>query len=225
MFSKVKTHFDKIEMMRVILTVLFCSLVSATQGQRLKIMVDTVNSTCFDKKHYETSRYRKNIDSAFIIMNAVFNSPDFQTAIAKAHFPCVNRYGARCHQDSAAISDKEVLDSLFKRPEVSMAIRLKRRCRKKLGKTGYNKYKTTACLKNIQGNMPKLPLSYALAVNLCHEYMHFIGFYHSSFAVTDIDDDRPNPDGYTNDIAYRVGWDTYWLLKKWYEQHQPVAGL
>lgn len=211
--------------MRIILTVLFCSLLGTMQGQHLKITVDTVHSKCFDRKHYVKSSYRKNVDSAFTIMNAVLNAPEFQAAIADTRFPCVNRYGVSCRRDSSIVSDKEVLDSLFKRPAVSMAIVLKAGCSNKLGKTNYNNYKTIACLRNIQDNMHELPLSYALAVNLCHEYMHFIGFYHSSFSVTDIDEDHPDPDGYANDIAYRVGWDTYWLLKKWYEQHQPIDGL
>jgi hypothetical protein len=203
----------------------FSILVYGQNRPTIKITVENKNSTCFDSKDYNASKYKKSIDSAFVIMCAVFNTHEFQAALEKNNFPCENRCCISCNQNKSIIIGKEILDSLYNELSVSMTINLESKCHKKLGFTNYKKYYTTACLKNIIDDMPKLPLSYAIAVNLCHEYMHHIGFYHSSFDLSDIDNEHPNPDGYKNDIAYRVGWDAYYLLKKWYETGVKIEDL
>jgi hypothetical protein len=203
---------------------LFC--VSAFSfGQNISINVDAKNSTCFDRKIFDSSKYKKSIDSAFVIMNVVLNSSEFKTYIENSNFPCENRCCLSCRKNSKAISCKEILDSLYTELNVSWAINLKEKCSKKLGSTNYKDYKTIACLKNIQADMPTLPLSYALAVNLCHEYMHHIGFYHSSFDIKDIDNETPSTGGYKNDIAYHIGWDVYRLLKTWYCTGKKIPGF
>ncbi|HUM51059.1 MAG TPA: hypothetical protein PK431_04560 [Chitinophagales bacterium] len=211
--------------LKIIFTSLFFCFSSISFGQTIKISVDNTNSICFDSKTYTSSKYKKNIDSAFVIMNAVFNSPEFRAFIENSNFPCDNRCCVSCRKNNKLIDSKEILDSLYKELNVTMAIDLKEKCRKKLGSTNHKEYKTIACFENIKADMPKLPLAYAIAVNLCHEYMHHIGFYHSSFDLSDIDEETPNPDGYKNDIAYRIGWDTYKLLKKWYETKVKIEGF
>lgn len=222
LLQRAKTRFS---LLKIGLTIsLFCySLISF--GQIIKITVNNVSSKCFDNGTYNEGKYKKTIDSAFVIMNAVFNSPEFKSSVENNSFPCENRCCVSCRQNMNRISSKEILDSLFGELNVSMAIDLREKCRKKLGSTNYKEYKTIACLQNIDDDMPKLPLSYAIAVNLCHEYMHHIGFYHSSFDLKDVDKETPNEDGYRNDIAYRVGWDTYRLLKKWHEIGRKIEGL
>jgi hypothetical protein len=211
--------------MKILFTKLLFFLSVVAFGQTIKITVNTANSKCFDSREYNTSKFAKSIDSAFSIMTAVFNSTEFRSAIEKANFRCNNRCCQNCQQNNTVIDNKEILDSLFKELNVSMTIKLKQKCRNKLGATNYKEYKTIACLANIKADMPQLPLSYALAVNLCHECMHHIGFYHSSYDLSDIDNDTPNPNGYKNDIAYHVGWDVYRLLKKWHDTGVKIDGL
>src|SRR6185437_14945624 len=170
----------------------------------IKVTADSIKSRCFDNATFRRSKYKKNIDSAFEIVSAVFNDSGFPSKISTTNFPCENRCCISCKENHDSISGKEILDSLFRELNVTMTIRVKKKCRGKLGSTLYHQYYTLGCLKNIQADMPKLPLSYAIAVNLCHEYMHHIGFYHSHFDLSEQKDNEiPNPDGYKNDIAYR----------------------
>jgi hypothetical protein len=211
--------------MKALLTIILLSFTQAALCQTINISVNTEKSSTFDSPSYQTSAYKSSIDSAFILMNAVFNSKEFISLLENAKFPCKNRCCTKCRRNRSFITEKEILDSLRKDLNVSWAIHLKEKCKGKLGATAHNAFETEACLWNITNDMDRLPLAYKIAVNLCHEYMHHIGFYHSNFKLNDIDKETPNPDGYANDIAYRVGWDVYQLLSEWHKNNVIIPGL
>ncbi len=69
----------------------------------------------------------------------------------------------------------------------------------------------------IEKDMPELPLKYRLAANLCHEYIHYVGFCHPDDIDAQPDDDTPAPIAYRDDVAYKAGWEAYYMAKKMYE--------
>ena len=122
---------------RIIFSALLLCFSGIAFGQTIKITVNNTTSTCFDSDTYNTSKYKSSIDSAFVIINAVFNSSEFRALIENSNFPCDNRCCVSCRKNNKQIDSKEIFESLFKELNVSMAINLKEKCRKKLGSTNY----------------------------------------------------------------------------------------
>jgi len=71
--------------------------------------------------------------------------------------------------------------------------------------------------------MPELPFSYGLAVNLCHEYMHEIGYCHI-FDGVQVDEfgGKPDPDWFHKDLAYTIGWIAYYIALDWHQKGKPL---
>ena len=108
--------------------ILLCiSLLCFGQGKGpLNITVDDKNSTYFDKKD------KPYIDSAFVIMDSVFNSKDFQSLFVNIDFPCWNlcdvpncTAGKKC-DTAKRITGKTVIDSLLRETNVMMKVELKK---------------------------------------------------------------------------------------------------
>ena len=97
-----------------------------------------------------------------------------------------------------------------------------------LGKTIPTNNYTTAFYNNIKDDMCNLPFAVGLAVNLCHEYMHHVCFCHPKnprdrvwrkpASSIKCDDELYDPENYTTDVAYRIGWIGYDILLRWYKE-------
>jgi hypothetical protein len=180
-----------------------------------------------NKNSSVTGQYQPNAQKAFMIASAVFNSAEFQDSVKNLNFPyrnyCRNCKPIRIYLGSKTISGQTVLDSLFKRPAVTMSLELDSgTCDGSLGQTcplGVNpKHLTTSYYNALACDMPELNFPYRLAVNLCHEYMHFVGFCHLDPIDKAPDKDHPAPIAYRRDIAYRVGWIAYYILIRWQKE-------
>ncbi|UOQ73907.1 hypothetical protein [Hymenobacter cellulosilyticus] len=204
----------------LLLALLFLSLSGFGQGKTVHITLDKARSRYFDPQ------YTACVDSALAIMNAVFSSAEFQTRYADASFPKINYCDeqARENQASDFITGPQMYSTLFQAAQASWAVKLKRRG-PALGSTLPHTGITTAYYKNIRADMPELPRAYALAVNLCHEYMHELEYCHRSNRFNEPDAAHPDPEGYQKDIAYRVGWDAFYQLVEWVKQGKPIPDL
>lgn len=208
-----------------ILFLLASNAVPAQQGQfQINLKLDETKSQYFDP------RYKADVIEAFRLANLIFNSDEFQKEIATITLDynsyCKwNRHDGR----SGRISGEEILSRLFRGQHVVLAINLQK-SGSALGETTDSSYLTTAWYDNIVADMDEFPFSYGLAVNLCHEYMHQVGFCH--LYCTQIwplcpgnrklrepkGGKEPDPKFFDKDVTYRVGWSAYYLLKKWKEE-------
>ena len=210
----------------IMFLILLMSSNGFSQKREISIKANKGYSTYFNKPKYE-----KVVDSAFIIANAVFNSVEFRALFDSVTFPywnhCIIEYCAanRKYAGNETINGKTILDSLFAQSDVAMTIFFKKKSPSSLGATCPKTYETTAYCENIRADMPNLPLSYAIAANLCHEYMHQVGFCHLKNSFKQPDDEHPDPEGFKTDIAYFVGWESYYILTKWYKEGRKIKGL
>ncbi|MES2678532.1 MAG: hypothetical protein V4635_01545 [Bacteroidota bacterium] len=155
---------------------------------------------------------------AFKIMNEIFNSDQFRDSIKKITFAATNKW-----KNKTAIPGTEVLAELDKHKNDEWKLIMKEKSGA-LGETVPGDDKTKAYLENILYDMCraddpcKFPFEYALAVNLCHEFMHHIGYVHHKNPkdTTPIPSNPYNckdvfydPSVYPKDIAYRTGWIVY----------------
>lgn len=187
-------------------------------------------------KSSQSRSFRKEldttVDSALVLASSVFNAKEFQNRIYAMNFDSESR----CLGDTSCTSNEpprsavlpgiQVLDRLFSEPNVTLTCTLKRRSASSLGKTCPRQYSITAFYKNIMRDMSDDPMSpaYKIAVNICHEYMHQIGFCHT---YSQISENGRTPDSryYKKDVSYTVGWEAYYILKRWFEERKTLKGL
>ena len=155
---------------KLLIVLLFLGSSSHAQQDTRKISVSLSKYKC----RFRTD-LKPNADSAFKIMTRVFNSDEFKSAIKLLNFPCYN-YCKSCTTQTN-ISGYDVLNHIFNKKEDSLFLFIKKKGGA-LGRTKPFNVRTTAYYKNIMSDMCNLPFSAALAVNLCHEYMHHVGFCH-----------------------------------------------
>lgn len=198
---------------------LISSLMDYSQADQFHIDLqpDEKNTTYFDPK------YKPDVLKAFQLANFIFNSKAFQEEIRSVHLD----YNSYCPQHrqpgrSGQISGEEILKRLFKEKQVLIAMHLKK-SGGALGETSDSSYHTTAWHDNIVADMPELPFAYGLAVNLCHEYMHQVGFCHLYCTAWICKGNRlkepkggkePDPVFFNKDVTYRVGWIAYYHILK-----------
>lgn len=181
-----------------------------------------VNISLGPKSIFFDSSYKKDAVEAFKIASDILNSSAFQDAIKKSSFVYPN------HCLTCKILDERsdhhffgqtVLDSLYKHNVASLNLDLEENEPKgALGSTcPYWDNEDTISRANYQAiyiDMKELPFKYRLAVNLCHEYMHYIGFCHPDAIDRQPDDDTPAPIAYRDDVAYKAGWVAYFIAVK-----------
>lgn len=171
---------------------------------------------------------KSTVDSAFIIANNVFNSPEFQDALANMSFKFSSncKDGTSCVEnmkdDGTRISGTTVLDSLFKEPVVALKYVLKR-SGSSMGKTCPGNYSMIAYYNNILYDMRKdsIPRAAKLAVNLCHEYMHQVGYCHIYDNVSE-SNNKPDQRYINDDVTYWVGWEAFYIIDRWVKAGKPI---
>ncbi|MCF6131941.1 hypothetical protein [Flavobacterium wongokense] len=146
----------------------------------------------------------KIADSALIIASKIFNSPEFKQKLSELDFRYDNHCSDCGHQSSnrdERIPGAEVLDSLFKRQNVILELIINNgRCRGALGSTCPQSSVINSNFKAIKCDMGNLPIEYAYAVHICHEYMHIVGYCHTN---------------HKDDVAEEVGWIAYYIVLDW----------
>lgn len=196
--------------------------VTSTRVTNFKM--DDIASTFFQPK------YRDTAVNAYKIVSAVFSSQAFQDQVALLSFKC-NNYAAGCHilpEDHQRISGQTVLNMLFRTATINDTLHVEE-SGGALGTTNVGHCETYTYFKQITQDMPELPFTYSLAVNICHEYMHSLGFKHLYCSGPNPfcphlheRNGQPDPRFYNDDVTYRVGWVVYYILKDKYEHNRPV---
>ena len=165
---------------------------------------------------------------SFDLMSAVFSSKQFQDSIAvlnMSKFLCNNICDdSKCN---IAIDNSDLLNKLFSNEHTTWSLIIKKKSGK-LGSTIPFSDETTAYYKNINSDMCNLPFHIGLAVNLCHEYIHHIGYCHPKDPKdyefrrprnsNKCNDEKYDPKSYQDDIAYRIGWIAYDIVLEWYKK-------
>ncbi len=182
-----------------------------------------------NESSYFSSKYKDTAINAYKVVSAVFSSKEFQDQVALLSFKC-DSYQLGCDKitvTNGRISGQTVLDMLFKVPDVTDTLHLKRNGGA-LGKTPPFRNITTTYFNPIRRDMPELPFTYSLAVNICHEYMHSLGFVHlycnpptATCPGLNEQGGKPDPQFYDDDVTYRIGWIAYYILKDRYEHQSP----
>lgn len=159
-------------------------------------------------------------EQAFELINKIFDSQEFKDSLSKLSFSSSN-YCNGFKNRLAVISGQSILNELQKHSADSLKLIMKW-SNGALGETVPFKNYTTAYYSNIKTDMCNLPFFYALSVNLCHEYMHHIGYCHPRDPKDRVyrkpkngnacEDELYDPISYSQDIAYRVGWIVYDML-------------
>ena len=170
-------------------------------------------------------------DSAFKIASAVFSSMEFQQGINVLSFKrssyCRNRTSCTKNEkdNGERIPGSIVLSDLFKERNVVLFFRLMQKGHA-LGNTCLGEYDMTAYYDNIMWDMRKdsMPPAYKIAVNVCHEYMHQIGYCHIYGKLNEVDEE-PDKRYIDEDVTYRIGWNAYYVLKAWYARKEIIKGL
>lgn len=177
---------------------------------------------------FELPDYRNQIDSALSIAEAVFNSDIFQNKIFQLSF----KYSSYCKGKVSCtknekdrrvrIAGEEVLKDLFKEQNVQISVFVEKDG-DALGATCPNEYAITMYYNNIMTDMNEdpMPPSYKLAVNLCHEYLHQVGYCHIYRKLMERDG-NPDPRYINQDVTYTIGWEVYYILKAWHANNQKI---
>jgi hypothetical protein len=193
------------------------SRTTQTTLRHIHLILDRESPAPFD------SSLKTSADSAFYISNTIFNSEEFQDSIRNLSF----RHSSYCKtckknvpDNGQRISGTTVLDSLFKEDSVVMTMNLQK-SGSGLGSTCPGQYYTNAYYENIKENMKELPFAYALAVNLCHEYMHQVGFCHL-YGKLNEPNNTPDMRYINDDVSYRVGWIAYYLVVNWVNEKKKI---
>lgn len=177
--------------------------------EKHKVM-NTYRLLVIEKGKFDT--YNSNMISdkqavkACAIASQIISSNDFQDELATLNFMSRNR----CLSCSGGINPRpesipgaEVLDSLFRSAKVTMNFVVsKGRCRGALGATCPNSTQIMSNYSAIACNMPDLPIEYAYAVHLCHEFSHTVGYCHTD---------------HKDDVAEKVGWIAYYIAVKMHQ--------
>ncbi len=173
----------------------------------------------------------KTADSAFIIASEIFNTPAFQQTIRQLNFKyssyCRDRTNCKRNEKdrSERITGQTVLDDLFKEKAPAITFHLLKEGGA-LGSTCPGEYDMTAYYNNIMTDMDDdpFPPAYKIAVNVCHEYMHQVGYCHIYNRLNE-PNGKPDSRYINDDVTYRVGWEAYYLVKKWFEDKKVIKGL
>ncbi len=170
---------------------------------------------------------RPVVEKAFRIASIILNSEEFKSDFSKLSFSC-DSYCKGCEKiklnSEGRIDGKTILNKLYEESNVQMSLELRKKGHA-LGETSEGSYQTIAWVENIREDMPEFEsdFSYALAVNLCHEYMHQIGFCHLYCAgwlcpkkdrLREVNG-KPDPKFFKGDVTYYVGWRAFYILEKW----------
>lgn len=186
--------------------------------------MDETASTFFNEKYRDTARI------AYKIVSAVFNSSEFQTQLKTLTFRC-DSYAAGCgilQENGGRIPGNVILQMLLKSTDVTDTLHVIE-SGGALGDTNVGHNETNTYYKQILADMPELPFTYSLAVNICHEYMHSLGFHHLYCSGPNPfcrhlkeRNGQPDPYFYKEDVTYRIGWMAYEILKRKFDNHQTV---
>ncbi len=191
-----------------------------------KISINMRNFTCYDESLKQ--QYKAESVKAFAVASDLFSSQEFQDSLQKLSFPVktlCKSCGPGRKSFQRGISGEQVLSILFNKKSDFLDLDMQKKSGA-LGATVPCQSLTTAYYQNIYNDMCHLPADIRLAVNLCHEYMHHIGFCHEQNPkdttlrlMVKKDNCRIeyyDPISYKNDVAYRVGWIAYDILNRKY---------
>ncbi|WP_428327921.1 hypothetical protein [Mucilaginibacter sp.] len=209
-----------------LISAFFLCIFSHPVWSQSKITIDMGKFKCYDKPN-EALRKSETIE-AFQLMSTIFSSKEFQDSLANLEFPmstlCTD-CGTGMGAGKTKITGKDIMAMLFRRNADILDLVLKEKS-SALGETYMCSALTTAYYKNIEKDMCHLPAATRLAVNLCHEYMHRLGFCHhyeldetTLRLIVQGDSCRTeyfDPKAYNRDLAYRVGWIAYDIVKRPY---------
>lgn len=190
-----------------------------------------INFAMKQDSEFELPFYRSQADSAMKIAKAVFNSDTFQNKILQLNFKhnsyCRQRKSCKRNErdNGSRISGQEVLNDLFKEQNVQLSLYVESNG-DALGRTCPNEYAITMFYNNIMEDMKddSIPPSYKLAVNLCHEYMHQVGYCHIYDGLRE-KEGLPDSRYMYQDVTYTVGWEAYYTLRDWYSKGKKIPNL
>ena len=146
-------------------------------------------------------------DKALKIATYLINSAEFKDSVAKLSFPWKNR----CVRDSKeVVGGKEILAKIFGKPAVMLNLELdsvgkkpnfeKEKC-KGLGITVPGSHHILSYYENIMCSMSdSLTFAWAYATHLTHEFLHDVGYCHTT---KDVD----------SDVAEAIGEIAYYPIK------------
>jgi hypothetical protein len=151
------------------------------------------------------------IKDACNIASAIITSRQFQNELEQLDFQYLNHCKS-CLGGNISKPDRipgsEVLDSLFRTPTVKLNFIIRKgKCNGALGSTCPDSKDITSNYKAIKCDMPDLPMKYAYAVHLCHEFAHTVGYCHTD---------------HTDDVAEKIGWIAYYIAV---DMHNNNPGL
>ncbi len=211
---------------------LITALIIAIAIVPLKAQVISITKKTGSHNYRDDMQFAESSDSAFKIMSFLLSSPEFRTAISALRFP--HSSYCRGYGNRGSIDGTDILTVLYRRQADSLKLVIEDSS-DALGNTFAGSDSTTAFYKPIYNDMCHLPFSVALAVNLCHEYMHRLGYchqhkphehtYRTPPTGDKCTDEKYDPDAYSRDVAYRVGWIAYDILNTLYKEQKlfPAA--
>jgi hypothetical protein len=189
---------------------LSCALLLLTQ--RLAAQKITLTRTNLDSK--VSAITEKEADNALRIANYIYNSKEFQDSLRKRDFAYSNiceKCNPNREPDKPRFKGQAVLDKLFSKPKPTLNLYLRKtglpppagkECFA-LGFTCPDEHYITSYYKNIMCELGKeLPFEYAYGIHICHEYMHEIGYCHTT---------------HNDDVAEAAGLIALHLMNRWYK--------
>ena len=198
------------------LLIAFISFTLTSQAQ-------TIHLTKASFKPYKHGPQEIVADSTLAIANSVLNSQDFRDSLSALSFKNADN---NCHCNNnivlidGLLKGQDAYNELFKisNPKIDLIFK-KGSPTGGLGVTPVCTNTITSFVEAAKHNMSNLPVSSALAVNICHEYFHSLGYCHTYDTLVE-SDRRPNGDAinwkvYNEDITYRIGWIAYDILNRW----------
>lgn len=155
------------------------------------------------KTYNSTLLSKEMADKAMVLASQILNSKEFQDEVNNLDFAYKNHCtscGSKRESKKERIAGKTVIDSLYRNAEVSLDLTIRAgRCRGALGATCPNTKHISSNYKSISCDMPKLPIEYAYAVHICHEFAHTVGYCHTD---------------HKDDVAEKIGWIAYHIAVK-----------
>jgi hypothetical protein len=202
--------------MKYMLILLFIFYTLLAQAQQLQLSRSSFTT-------YRRGPQTIVADSVITIANAVLNSRDFKDSLYNLIFNNASN-DCKCNSKVIVVNGqvfgKDAYNELFKKLAPGIALILKKgRENGPLGSTPICTTQITSYVKAVTGNMPKISEANAIAVNVCHEYFHSLGYCHTYEKLSE-NDRRPDGDAinwevYNEDITYRIGWMVYDILDRW----------
>jgi hypothetical protein len=175
-------------------------------------------------KTYDGGPGKDIADRAIKIANLVFNSQEFKDSLINLKFKNKNNT-CWCNEDVKLHGDiiygKDALEILHKNTTQKLKLTFEADGAG-LGVTQSCSNSVKIFIENVRRNMEELfsaDQASAIAVNLCHEYFHCLGYCHTYRRLKEKDiranGDVVNWTHYQNDITYRLGWIVYDILTRW----------